>query len=91
MFFEALSASVPILRLAGVIRRHQKRKSRAVAKRLHKYVDPCMKKYNNPGYCWRVAWNIYCSNVNPRYPGCTKYGKRWGKPYSRPLSRKRRR
>jgi len=66
-----------------------KRKTKAVSKRLHKYVDPCMKRHNNPSYCWRVAWNIYCSNVDPKYPGCTKYGRKWGKPYSRPLSRKR--
>lgn len=76
----------------GRIRRDQKRryalgrvsrKTAAVSKRLHKYVDPCMKRYGNPAYCWRVAWSIYCSHVNPKYPGCTKYGKRWGKPYSK--------
>lgn len=26
-------------------------------------------------YCARVAWQRYCSNKNPSYPGCTEYGK----------------
>lgn len=47
-------------------------KTAAVAMRLHKYVDPCMKRYHNKGYCWRVAWSVYCSHINPKYPGCTK-------------------
>lgn len=63
-------------------------KTKKVTKRLHKYVDPCMKRYGNPAYCWRVAWSIYCTHVDPKYPGCTKYGKKWGKPYSRKLSRR---
>jgi hypothetical protein len=67
-----------------------KSRRRKPTKRLHKYVDPCMKRYGNKEYCWRVAWNIYCSHVDPKYPGCTKYGRKWGKPYSRPLSRKSR-
>jgi len=63
-------------------------KTKKVTKRLHKYVDPCMKRYRNPAYCWRVAWSIYCSRIDPKYPGCTKYGKKWGKPYSQKLSRR---
>ena len=77
-----------IAALEGLGRIKRYKKSKALSKRLHKYVDPCMKRYNNPAYCWRVAWNIYCSNVDPKYPGCTKYGKKWGKPYSRKLSRR---
>ena len=74
--------------LDGLGRVKSHKKTKAISKRLHKYVDPCMKRYDNPAYCWRVAWNIYCAHVDPKYPGCTKYGKKWGKPYSKKLSRR---
>lgn len=85
---EALYAIVPVIGMIEAIRRHHRKsyKTASVSKRLHKYVDPCMKRYGNQAYCWRVAWSIYCSHVNPKYPGCTRYGKTWGKPYSKPIS-----
>jgi hypothetical protein len=86
---EALSALLPVIGTIERIRRDQKRKWKKTAEmsqRLDRYVGTCMKRYRDPGYCWRVAWSIMCSHVNPNYPGCTKYGKRWGKPYSKPIS-----
>jgi len=51
-----------------------------------KYYEACKKRYGETSdvksYCARVAWNIYCSHVDPNYPSCTKFGKTWGKPYS---------
>ncbi|NIT77321.1 MAG: hypothetical protein GWN58_22980 [Anaerolineae bacterium] len=26
-------------------------------------------------YCSRVAWQIFCQNKDPSYPGCTEYGR----------------
>jgi len=71
---EVLSASIPVISVLESIRRDQKHryKTAAIARRLHTYVDPCMKHYGDPGYCWRVAWSIYCSHVNPSYRGCNK-------------------
>ena len=56
--------------------------------RVNKYYDKCMKDYNNKEYCARVAWNIYCSYVNPNHEGCTEAGKTWGPPYPTPLAKK---
>jgi hypothetical protein len=44
---------------------------------VERYYKDCRKKSPNKGkeYCARVAWQIYCTNKNPDYPGCTKYGK----------------
>src|SRR3990172_6760215 len=57
-------------------------------KRLNKYYEKCMDQYGETKgkeYCARVAFSIYCANVNPSYKGCTKFGKKWGKPYSAPI------
>jgi hypothetical protein len=53
--------------------------------RVKKYYDKCMKRKDDAEYCARVAWSIYCAHVNPKYKGCTGYGKRWGRPYSEPI------
>lgn len=59
-------------------------------KKVKKYYEECMKsKKHDKEYCARVAWSIYCSNVNPDYEGCTMYGKKWGRPYSAPVSKKK--
>ncbi len=52
-------------------------------KALDKYYTPCMTRYRNKEYCARVAWKIYCSHVNPKYPGCSRR-----RGYSGPLSRR---
>jgi len=56
-------------------------------KGVQKYYDNCMDRYHDQEYCARVAWNIYCSHVNPGHEGCTEFGKTWGPPYSKPLSK----
>lgn len=47
-------------------------------------------KKKSPGkdksYYARTAWDVYCQHVNPDYEGCTKYGKKRGKPYSAPIA-----
>lgn len=55
---------------------------------VERYYQECMKKQPGKGkeYCARVAWSIFCAHKKPDYPGCTKFGKKWGKPYSKPLS-----
>ncbi len=58
-------------------------------KRVSKYYEPCMKRRNDKEYCARVSWSIYCSNVNPEHKGCTKFGKKWGRPYSAPVAKKK--
>lgn len=98
---EALYATIPVIGMIEGIRKYHKKKildgleiyrgsRRAMhmsgPKRLDKYYTPCMKRYKNKEYCARVSWSIYCSHVDPKYPGCTRYGKKWGKPYSKPLS-----
>lgn len=35
----------------------------------------CRAKSDDKAYCARVAWQAYCTNINPDYKGCTKYGK----------------
>lgn len=37
-------------------------------------------------YCARVAWQVYCSHVNPDYKGCTPAGK--GPELAGPISSK---
>lgn len=54
---------------------------------LGKYYSKCRERYDDKEYCARVAWNIYCSHVNPGYEGCTQFGKKWGPPYSGPKSK----
>lgn len=54
---------------------------------VNRYYRACRDKGGNAKeYCARVAWSIYCSRKNPGHPGCTRYGKNWGRPYSTPLS-----
>lgn len=54
-------------------------------KPVNRYFQQCMKRKKDDEYCARVAWSIYCAHKNPGYKGCTKYGKKWGKPYSAPV------
>jgi hypothetical protein len=50
-------------------------------KDVERYYNECKK--NPPStakgrveeYCARVAWQRFCSNKDPSYPGCTEYGK----------------
>jgi len=48
---------------------------------VERYYKDCMKdppstaKGRTEEYCSRVAWQIFCSNKDPSYPGCTEYGK----------------
>lgn len=59
-------------------------------KALGKYYKQCRNRYKGtdaPEYCAKVSWSIYCSRVNPEYKGCTKYGKKFGPPYSGPLTK----
>lgn len=57
-------------------------------KPVNKYYQKCRDNYPDKPkeYCARVAWNIYCAYKNPNHPGCTEYGKDWGKPYSSPAA-----
>lgn len=55
---------------------------------VNRYYRKCRDKQGDRGkeYCARVAWSIYCAHKNPEHGGCTKYGKKWGRPYSGPIS-----
>jgi len=45
-----------------------------VKKEVNKYYKECRADGGSQEYCARVAWQIYCENVNPDYEGCTEFG-----------------
>lgn len=55
---------------------------------IDKYYEACIKRYKGKKeYCARTAWQIYCMHVNPKWKGCTEFGKTKGPPYSSPISK----
>jgi hypothetical protein len=77
-------------RKAGRIVSRMPRQQREAEKpaAVERYYKDCLKdppktaKGRKEEYCARVAWQIYCSEDNPSYSGCTEYGKtKKSKPY----------
>jgi len=71
-----------------IVSRMPQRRQAAKPAAVERYYKDCMKdppknaKGRKEEYCARIAWEVYCSEKNPSYPGCTEYGKtKKSRPY----------